>query len=90
MEREITQVFLAEDEMQAGMVIAAFEEAGIPVLKKTRGSDGLSMIYGFRPILGIELYTAKEDEERAVEILLGLGLLNESEEKSGKLPLVSI
>lgn len=82
MEREITQVFLAEDEMQAGMIIAAFEEAGIPVFKKTRGADGLSMIYGFRPILGVELYAAKEDADRAAEILAGLGLQNESEERS--------
>jgi len=79
MERELVEIYRAEDEFQAKMILAALEEAGILVLKKDQGNAGIMNIYGGNSRAGALLFVKEEDASRALDTLRGLGLLSDED-----------
>lgn len=74
MERKVTKIFTAQDNIQAGMVLAALDNSQIPAYKKDIGSSDIMNIYGGNSKSGEEIYVAEEDASKAMDVLLGMGL----------------
>lgn len=75
MELELIKIFTAQDNLQAEMIINLLEDNHIPALKKDLGNAGLMNLYGGNSKFGEEIYVAKNNIEKATDLLLQIGLL---------------
>lgn len=75
MEEGVVRVFVAQDNMQAEMIIEALGMNEIPAFKKDLGNAGLMNLYGGNSFAGEEIYVSEENGEKAVDVLQGMGLL---------------
>ena len=74
MERKVTKIYTAQDNIQAEMILIALDNSHIPAYKKDIGSSAIMNLYGGNSQSGEEIYVAEEDAEGARDVLLGMGL----------------
>lgn len=74
MERKAVKIFVAQDNIQAEMILNTLKDNHIPAYKKDLGNAGLMNIYGGNSKYGEEIFVAETDAEDAVEILRSIGL----------------
>lgn len=75
MEQKPVKLFTARDNIEAEMIIAALRENNIPAMKEDLGNAGLMNLYGGNSGFGENIYVAEMSVEKAMEILIGMGLL---------------
>lgn len=75
MEQEAVKIYIAEDNLQAEMILEAFKENGILAYKKDLGYAGVMNLYSGNSKGGEEIFVAEESVEAATEILKEMGLL---------------
>ena len=74
MENNLVKIYTAYDHIQAEMAVGALENQQIPALRKELGNAGL---YGTNSMSGEEIYVPKESKEKAREVLIAIGFLEE-------------
>lgn len=74
MERKVTKIFSAQDNIQAEMIMETLANNKIPSYKEDIGSSGVMNICGGNSMDGEDIYVAEEDAGRAAEVLEGMGL----------------
>lgn len=74
MERNVVKLFTAQDNIQAEMILAALKDAQIPAYKTDLGAAGIMNIYSSNSTFGEDIFVAKENSSRAMEVLEGMGL----------------
>ena len=73
-------IYTTYDSFEANRIVAALGTYGIPAFKREKGAGQyISIITGLNTTQPIDIYIPKDAEERAVEILEDMGLLQEVE-----------
>lgn len=73
--QELVKLCTVQDNLQAEMLLEALREQNIPAVKEDLGNAGLLNLYGGNSRAGERIYIEKRNENKAQEILKGLGLL---------------
>ena len=76
-ETKEVKIYSAPDNIQAEMVLEVFKNNQIPAYKKGIGASGIMNIYGGNSMFGENIFVAEEDAEKAEQILIEMGLLEE-------------
>lgn len=71
---EIEKIFSAQDNIQAEMIIETLKNNQIPALKKDLGASGIMNIYAGNSMNGEDIFVAKQNVQRAKQILQEIGL----------------
>ena len=77
MEKKEVKLCTTQDSLQAEMILEALKNNGIPAYKKDLGYAAIMNIYGGYSNGGEEIYVAPENQEKAREVLAGMGSLQE-------------
>ena len=73
MEKNEIRIYTAQNSLQADMILEMLKSNGIPAYKKDLGYAAIMNIYGGYSNGGEEIYVAEENQEKAAEILEGMG-----------------
>lgn len=71
---EMVKVFTAQDNLQAEMILEALRENNIPAIKKDLVNAEVLNLYGANSGCGEEIYVADVNEQKARDVLAGMGL----------------
>ena len=77
MERKVIKIFGAQDNIQAEMILETLGNNQIPAYKKGVGSSDIMNIYGSSSLYGEDIYVADKDEQKAMEVLVGMSLMQD-------------
>ncbi len=69
----------AEDDLEADRIEAALKDSGIPVSRQYTGPNSFLKTVTGNSSGAVNLYVPKEQEEQAVEVLIGIGALENRE-----------
>lgn len=75
MEQKLIKIFTAQDNIEGEMIMDTLKRNYISAIKEDLGNAGLMNLYGGNSKFGENIYVAKANAERAIEILRGIGLL---------------
>lgn len=71
---DVKKIFVAEDNLQAEMILEALRSVGIPAYKKDADGRGFLNTYGANSLCGEEIYIPAEEKKQAEEVLENMGL----------------
>lgn len=77
MDNKEVKLYTAQDSLQADMILEALKNNGIPAYKKDLGYATIMNIYGGYSNGGEEIYVNPENQEKAREVLEGMGFFEE-------------